>query len=32
MSLIEHEWNYGAALPDRRLFIEILNGLIRTVR
>lgn len=32
MSLIEHEWAYGADNPDRRLFIEIGDAVIRTMR
>ena len=32
MSLIEHEWGYGASNLDRRIFIEIGNTVIRTVR
>jgi predicted nuclease of predicted toxin-antitoxin system len=32
MSLIEHEWVYGAANKDRRIFIEISDKVIRTVR
>lgn len=32
MSLIEHEWNYSAGNSDRRIFIEIGNDVIRTVR
>lgn len=32
MSLIEHEWNFGQANLDRRIFIEIGNEVIRTVR
>ncbi len=32
MSLIEHEWAYGAENIDRRMFIEIGDSVIRTVR
>jgi hypothetical protein len=32
MSLIEHEWNFSAGKPGRRIFIEILDTVIRTVR
>jgi predicted nuclease of predicted toxin-antitoxin system len=32
MSLIEHEWNYSAGTDGRRIFIEILDTVIRTVR
>ena len=32
VSLIEHEWNYSAGKSGRRIFIEILNTVIRTVR
>jgi len=32
MSLIEHEWNYTAGTDGRRIFIEILDTVIRTVR
>jgi predicted nuclease of predicted toxin-antitoxin system len=32
MSLIEHEWAYGTDKPDRRLFIEIGDSAIRTMR
>jgi predicted nuclease of predicted toxin-antitoxin system len=32
MSLLEHEWNYGADKPDRRMFVEISDNVIRTVR
>lgn len=32
MSLIEHEWQFAADKSDRRIFIEIGNNVIRTVR
>ena len=32
MSLIEHEWTYSAGRSDRRIFIEISDDVIRTVR
>lgn len=32
MSLIEHEWEYGAKAEDRRIFVEIRDNVIRTVR
>ena len=32
MSLIEHEWQVGSQSRDRRIFIEIRNSVIRTVR
>jgi predicted nuclease of predicted toxin-antitoxin system len=32
MSLIEHEWNFSAGKPGRRIFVEILDTVIRTVR
>jgi hypothetical protein len=32
MSLIEHEWNYSAGKSGRRIFVEILDNVIRTVR
>jgi predicted nuclease of predicted toxin-antitoxin system len=32
MSLIEHEWDYSAGKPGRRIFVEILDTVIRTVR
>jgi hypothetical protein len=32
MSLIEHEWNFSAGKSGRRIFIEILDTVIRTVR
>jgi predicted nuclease of predicted toxin-antitoxin system len=32
MSLIEHEWLYGADQADRRLFMEIGSDVIRTFR
>lgn len=32
MSLIEHEWVYGATNPHRRIFIEIGDRVIRTFR
>jgi predicted nuclease of predicted toxin-antitoxin system len=32
MSLIEHEWLYGAEQADRRLFMEIGTDVIRTFR
>lgn len=32
MSLIEHEWAYGASAASRRIFIEIGNASIRTNR
>jgi predicted nuclease of predicted toxin-antitoxin system len=32
MSLIVHEWNYGANNIDRRMFIEIGDNVIRIVR
>ena len=32
LTLIEHEWAYSEGNTDRRIFIEILNGLIRTNR
>lgn len=32
MSLIEHEWHYAAGRSDRRIFIEIGDTVIRTMR
>lgn len=32
MSLIEHEWKIASQKSDRRIFIEIGDGVIRTVR
>jgi hypothetical protein len=32
MSLIEHEWNFSAGKSGRRIFVEILDTVIRTVR
>jgi len=32
MSLILHEWEYSAGTTDRRIFIEIGDAVIRTVR
>jgi predicted nuclease of predicted toxin-antitoxin system len=32
MSLIEHEWSVTAGRPGRRIFVEILDSVIRTVR
>jgi predicted nuclease of predicted toxin-antitoxin system len=32
MSLIVHEWDFGADNPDRRMFIEIGDSVIRTMR
>lgn len=32
MSLIEHEWNFSAGKEGRRIFVEILDTVIRTVR
>lgn len=32
LSLIEHEWQYGHDNLDRRMFVEIGNDVIRTVR
>ena len=32
MSLIEHEWQVSSQQRDRRIFIEIRDGVIRTVR
>lgn len=32
LSLIEHEWRLGASSSDRRIFIEIGDRFIRTVR
>ena len=32
MSLIEHEWQVGFQSQDRRIFIEIGNSVIRTIR
>ena len=32
MSLIEHEWNFTEGQMGRRIFIEIMNTVIRTMR
>ncbi|MBN9560204.1 MAG: DUF5615 family PIN-like protein [Alphaproteobacteria bacterium] len=32
MSLIEHEWRFSEGRRDRRLFMDISDGVIRTIR
>jgi predicted nuclease of predicted toxin-antitoxin system len=32
MSLIDHEWNFARQNRDRRLFMDILDNVIRTMR